>query len=75
MKPNSQWGLQDIGDAKTVGHFMRKAVETEWRWPKRETCMLQARVVEERLSEVMGAQMRPSKACRLGVEHQGSLLA
>ena len=35
MKPGLPWRLQDVGDARAVGHLLRRAANREWKQPKR----------------------------------------
>lgn len=59
VKPTLQQS-QDVGNARNVGHLLRKAAGTNYRWPKREARFTTiGRAIEAKASKYVGGQIIP----------------
>lgn len=68
-KPKLQQS-QDVGNARNVGHLLRKAAGTNYRWPKREARWATiGRTIEAKASKYFGGQIIPLPLRTLDVRY------
>lgn len=71
IEPKLHWGLQNVGDVRTISHLPRKAMVIEWFQPKRGgMCPAGCRDEGTGLPKTLGAQL--VTICTPNVGHRAS---
>jgi hypothetical protein len=68
VNPKLESRSQEVQNAKNVGHLLRKAAGSKYRWPKREArCATNGRPQKPELPKHVGSRMIP--LCTLDARH------